>query len=99
LVIETLAEANQRKSHFKIPRVIGFAANRVGAQIWASEPNRFFTPRLLLRPFLFCQLISIRQVRKMTGSSSSRVAQRDVANANRPCPEMDGRIITRAVKL
>ena len=90
-LIESLAEQTDAKA---ILNTTGFAANRVGSPDLASEPTDFQSAFDLNIPVL--QLILSGSTQEDWQSQTQGLRSRDVA-MQIVLPEMDGRIVTRAV--
>ncbi|MBJ7539169.1 cobaltochelatase subunit CobN [Marinomonas transparens] len=90
-LIETLAEQTNAKV---ILNTTGFAANRVGSPDLASEPTDFQSA--FASPIPVLQLVLSGSTQEDWQEQSQGLRSRDVA-MQIVLPEMDGRIITRAV--
>ena len=90
-LVESLAEQTQAKV---ILNTTGFAANRVGSPDLASEPTDFQSA--FTSPIPVLQLILSGSTQEDWADQTQGLRSRDVA-MQIVLPEMDGRIITRAV--
>ncbi|MEP0071321.1 MAG: cobaltochelatase subunit CobN [Marinomonas sp.] len=90
-LVESLAEHTQAKV---ILNTTGFAANRVGSPDLASEPTDFQSA--FTSPIPVLQLILSGSTQEDWADQTQGLRSRDVA-MQIVLPEMDGRIITRAV--
>ncbi len=90
-LVETLAEQTQAKV---ILNTTGFAANRVGSPDLASEPTDFQSA--FTSPIPVLQLILSGSTQEDWEGQTQGLRSRDVA-MQVVLPEMDGRIITRAM--